>query len=179
MSNKGLQERLLREAGLDLNKAISYCRAMEVSKNQRCGLNHVRGQYPAYNKSCAQCQLKSHFARVCKKKMQPKKVHEVKRNSESEGHNGIEKSKARARQVCTLLAEDKSGNRDSREGRPVKKSKTNPVNNQWNPGKVIEQANKPRSYNVLDDHTIQRNRKDLNLSLKTNRQLKTRKVLNV
>ncbi|KAK9758522.1 hypothetical protein QE152_g583 [Popillia japonica] len=31
----------------------------------------------------------------------------------------------------------------------------------------IEQANKPRSYNVLNDHghTIQRNRKDLKLSL--------------
>ncbi|KAK9736998.1 hypothetical protein QE152_g11071 [Popillia japonica] len=32
-----------------------------------------------------------------------------------EGHNGIEKSKARARQVCTLLAEDKSGNREPHE----------------------------------------------------------------
>ncbi|KAK9721602.1 hypothetical protein QE152_g20829 [Popillia japonica] len=42
-----------------------------------------------------------------------------------------------------------------------------PVSNQWNPGKVIEQANKPRSYNVLNDrrHTIQRNRKHLKLSL--------------
>ncbi|KAK9753487.1 hypothetical protein QE152_g1993 [Popillia japonica] len=45
--------------------------------------------------------------------------------------------------------------------------KRDPVSNQWNPGKVIEQANKPRSYNVLNDrrHTIQRNRKDLKLSL--------------
>ncbi|KAK9722222.1 hypothetical protein QE152_g19768 [Popillia japonica] len=55
---------------------------------------------------------------------------------------------------------------------PTLKPNTNviirdPVSNQWNPGKVIEQANKPRSYNVLNDrrHTIQRNRKHLKLSL--------------
>ncbi|KAI4455079.1 cxxc-type zinc finger protein 1 [Holotrichia oblita] len=42
-----------------------------------------------------------------------------------------------------------------------------PVSNQWNPGKVIENADKPRSYNVLNDpdHTIQRNTRDLKSSL--------------
>lgn len=86
IKDKTTQERLLREERLDLTKAIAFCRITEISKVQSqvlqnenvseisirkptckyCGYTHNKqGKCPAYGKTCAKCQRKNHFAKVC------------------------------------------------------------------------------------------------------------------
>ncbi|XP_031334069.1 uncharacterized protein K02A2.6-like [Photinus pyralis] len=86
IKNKIVQERLLREADITLQKTIDFCRASEVSKNQSkvlqqevdvstvkqatlkckyCGYKHAPKKCPAFKKTCAKCQGKNHFASVC------------------------------------------------------------------------------------------------------------------
>ena len=124
---KSTQERLLRESKLTLTKAIDFCRATEVSKSQAkvlqsevlvnavgrssflkreeqgkkckfCGYIHSRNKCPAFNKTCAKCQGRNHFAAMCPNgvkedrqrnngskdfgRKQYRKVHEVERNEE-------------------------------------------------------------------------------------------------
>ncbi|XP_030759604.1 uncharacterized protein LOC115885003 [Sitophilus oryzae] len=94
--DKVIQERLLREPKLTLEKAVDVCRATESSKSQSkilrnesqvdavqknsdqennkkpcnfCGYKHGKsGKCPAYGKTCAKCQGRNHFAAVCRKK---------------------------------------------------------------------------------------------------------------
>lgn len=87
--NKNTQEKLLRDRDLTLEKPVNLCRATEASKTQSklltaepasvvnaikrkenqcnyCGYSHVPKRCPAYNKTCAKCQKKNHFANMCK-----------------------------------------------------------------------------------------------------------------
>lgn len=96
--DKTTQERLLRESQLTLTKAIEFCRAIEISKQQSktmqesstdvqvdavkhnkhnqsmqsckyCGYKHdTKKKCPALGKTCAICQGRNHFASVCRNK---------------------------------------------------------------------------------------------------------------
>ena len=111
--DKSTQERLLRESSLTLEKAINLCRATEISKTQAkalqtecnisavrgrvkakdgkqckwCGYSHEPKKCPAYNKTCAKCKGRNHFAQVCKAKGQPdrrqKKINECQQTDDS------------------------------------------------------------------------------------------------
>lgn len=93
MKDKECQMRLLREKDLTVDKIIEYCKTVEISKQhvqvlnpdhnlhavkrqvqkihcKFCLYEHERGKCPAYNKTCAQCQRKGHFARACKNENQ-------------------------------------------------------------------------------------------------------------
>lgn len=85
--DKHIQQRLIREPDMSLLKIQEYCKSIEISKQhlkllspeeeevnavkikhkcQRCGFEHqIPGRCPAYNKTCAICQKKNHFAKMC------------------------------------------------------------------------------------------------------------------
>ncbi|XP_029054611.2 uncharacterized protein K02A2.6-like [Osmia bicornis bicornis] len=97
ISDKGLQEKLLRTEMLDIKKAMEICRtravvaehvktmhikeeAMEMTVDtvkkrapgkkitcRYCGYTHEWGRCPAYGKVCSHCQKRNHFAKVCSK----------------------------------------------------------------------------------------------------------------
>lgn len=140
ITDKNLQERMLREPDLTLKKAAEFCRAAEVSRQQvsalqgrqsvvsavnlkkssnkqvqkvsqsvqnksvglnssflckKCGYTHQPRTCPAYNKVCASCKQKNHFAKCCpinKNSSRPKQVkrpnvHEI---SQADPHNVVE-----------------------------------------------------------------------------------------
>jgi len=90
-----VQERLLREPDLTLQKAMDMCRSSEATKERlkqiqpasaavaafrkrptqgkqteqqscrNCGKNHQRGQCPAYGKTCTYCGKLNHFSKYC------------------------------------------------------------------------------------------------------------------
>lgn len=89
ISDNEVQERLLREGDLKLEKVQSYCKSIELSKehvrllNQTstsnidthalknrklkckfCGYEHEKGKCPAYNKSCMKCKKRGHYAKM-------------------------------------------------------------------------------------------------------------------
>ncbi|KAK9686016.1 Myb/SANT-like DNA-binding domain [Popillia japonica] len=91
--DKNIQQGLLRENDLTLEKIKDYCKSIELSKQhskllnpqeeirlvrsktgqekincKKCGYNHIRSRCPAYNKTCAIGQQKNHFAKVCRNK---------------------------------------------------------------------------------------------------------------
>ena len=90
------RERLLREPDLKLERAIDTCRTNELATKQRqkmekteidnyirakqrpsnscqyCGGVHVRGNCPAYGKTCTACKKKNHLVSVCKTKRMTK-----------------------------------------------------------------------------------------------------------
>nr|XP_022907407.1 uncharacterized protein K02A2.6-like [Onthophagus taurus] len=83
--DKNVQQRLLGESDISLEKIQGYCKSIELGKyhaqvlnplkeiNQvkkkcnYCGLQHEPRKCPAYGKTCANCQGRNHFAKVCKK----------------------------------------------------------------------------------------------------------------
>ncbi|GFW08332.1 transposon Tf2-9 polyprotein [Trichonephila clavipes] len=98
-----LQERLLRENNLNVEKAIEIFRAAETSREQirnmkydtattkfvkenqnkpktqynckTCGRKHKPREYPAFGKMCAKCKKKNHFAAKCFQST--KNIHEL------------------------------------------------------------------------------------------------------
>lgn len=83
---KQIQQRLIREPDMTLVKIQEYIKSIEVSQQHiqmlssqeqevnivkvkfkctRCGYEHQRGQCPAYNKTCNNCQRKNHFTKMC------------------------------------------------------------------------------------------------------------------
>ena len=96
VNDSAVKERLLREASLDLKKAIEICRAAESSKSKLkqmttaikaeqqvykisktrfgssvtqcgyCGSNHQRGRCPAFGATCSACGKRNHFKKVCR-----------------------------------------------------------------------------------------------------------------
>lgn len=94
LSDKESQLRLLREKDLTVDKIVEYCKSIELSKQHLKVLNpeentyavrssskikckfclyeHFKGKCPAFNKTCANCQQKGHFAKACYKQGTPK-----------------------------------------------------------------------------------------------------------
>ncbi len=98
VNDSTVKERLLREALLDLKKAVDICLAAESSKSKLkqmttaskpeqqvykisktrfgfsvtqcgyCGSNHQRGKCPAFGTTCSACGKKNHFKQVCRTK---------------------------------------------------------------------------------------------------------------
>ncbi|KAJ8971098.1 hypothetical protein NQ314_000880 [Rhamnusium bicolor] len=85
LNDKQVQQRLIRETNMTLEKTQEYCKSIELSKQhikllapeeevniikttyncKQCGNHHQRGKCPAFNKTCAVCQKKNHFAKMC------------------------------------------------------------------------------------------------------------------
>lgn len=87
IKDKESQLRLLREKDLTVNKVIEYCKSIELSKEnmkylkpdeevnmlrssrkikcKKCTYEHFPNRCPAFNKTCANCQQKGHFAKAC------------------------------------------------------------------------------------------------------------------
>lgn len=94
LSDKESQLRLLREKDLTVDKIVEYCKSIELSKQHLKVLNpeeniyavkstakikcrfclyeHIKGKCPLYNKTCANCQQRGHFAKACHKQGIPK-----------------------------------------------------------------------------------------------------------
>ncbi|GFX56314.1 transposon Tf2-9 polyprotein [Trichonephila clavipes] len=103
IKDSGLQEQLLRENNLNVEKAIEIVRAAEASREQirnmkydtatinfvkenqnktktqynckKCGRKHKPRECPAFGKICAKCKKKNHFAAKCLKNT--KNIHEM------------------------------------------------------------------------------------------------------
>ncbi|GFW20261.1 transposon Tf2-9 polyprotein [Trichonephila clavipes] len=103
IKDSGLQERLLRENNLNIEKAIEIIRAAEASREQirnmkyhsatinfvkknqnkpktqynckKCGRKHKPRECPAFGKICAKCKKKNHFAAKCFQST--KNIHEM------------------------------------------------------------------------------------------------------
>ncbi|GFS50337.1 retrovirus-related Pol polyprotein from transposon 297 [Trichonephila clavipes] len=103
IKDSGLQERLLRENNLNMEKAIEIVRAAEASREQvrnmkydtatinfvkenqnkpktqynckKCGRKHKPRECPAFGKICAKCKKKNHFA--AKFFQSTKNIHEM------------------------------------------------------------------------------------------------------
>lgn len=107
INDKQIQARLIREQDIDVNKILEYCKSIELSKQHlkilnpdtveevhavnrstkkcmRCLYSHEFNRCPAFNKTCAYCQKKGHFAKAClkKKKEEDGKSKEVPENEE-------------------------------------------------------------------------------------------------
>lgn len=72
-------------------KNMNYQQTHDNGKNlincNRCGYNHARGRCPAYNKTCAKCQGKNHFAKMCKTTRpsdRQRKVHSIDTQEDDE-----------------------------------------------------------------------------------------------
>jgi hypothetical protein len=52
-----------------------------------CGLVHVKGRCPAYNKDCRKCGKRGHFSRVCNGNKKPQ-VNQVEANQSDSSHDG-------------------------------------------------------------------------------------------
>ncbi|KAK9701412.1 hypothetical protein QE152_g30619 [Popillia japonica] len=91
ISDSVIQQRLLRETDMTINKIIEYCKSIEITKQHKlleptetqvdvmnagkfkcskCNSNHQARKSPAFNKTRAKCQGRNHFAQACKKKIQ-------------------------------------------------------------------------------------------------------------
>ncbi|GFY09034.1 retrovirus-related Pol polyprotein from transposon 297 [Trichonephila clavipes] len=103
IKDSGLQERLLRENNLNIEKSIEIVRAAEASREQirnmkydtaiinfvkenqnkpktqynckKCGRKHKPRECPAFWKICAKCKKKNHFAAKCFQST--KNIHEM------------------------------------------------------------------------------------------------------
>ncbi|GFX52843.1 transposon Tf2-9 polyprotein [Trichonephila clavipes] len=103
IKHRGLQERLLRENNLNIEKAIEIVRVAEASREQirnvkydtatinfvkenqnkpetqynckKCGRKHKPRECPAFGKICAKCKKKPHFAAKCFQST--KNIHEM------------------------------------------------------------------------------------------------------
>lgn len=116
MKDKNIQQKLLKEPTLTLEKIVEYCRISEVSQQQfdmlevqkevdvvrqcnsiktcqNCGYKHkYEGFCPAKGKTCSKCGRTNHFAKVCSFKGQRNTVNEISEgatNSTKEDPNNI------------------------------------------------------------------------------------------
>lgn len=87
-NDKDIQQRLIREPNMTLEKIKDYCKSIELSKQhikllvpqqedqinalgfrrkpcRRCNYQHPPRQCPAFNNTCVICQKKGHFAKLC------------------------------------------------------------------------------------------------------------------
>lgn len=88
IKDKQIQQRLIRETNMTLDKIQDYCKSIELSKQhiklltkseeeeevnfiktkfkcKKCGYEHLPRKCPAFNKTCSNCQKKNHFAKMC------------------------------------------------------------------------------------------------------------------
>ncbi|XP_030759442.1 uncharacterized protein LOC115884873 [Sitophilus oryzae] len=112
LSNKQIQQRLIRENEMSLTKIQEYCKSIELSqqhikllspneeninaveitfKCRRCGYKHTKGRCPAFHKTCVVCN-KGHFAKMCKSKVEDtipiqSKKNEVEESERQEDRN--------------------------------------------------------------------------------------------
>ena len=106
--DNAVQERLLREADLSLERAVDICRTAEISKMQYqatrtekkswkgqskqpckyCSQVHPPRKCPAYGKKCKKCNGMNHFANVCQGggfRKSSKLVHTLRSEADTEG----------------------------------------------------------------------------------------------
>lgn len=107
INDKQIQARLIRENDIDVTKIMDYCKSIELSKQHikalnpeesevhvvsksskkcsRCLYEHERNRCPAFNKTCAYCHRRGHFAKAC--------LNKAKENDGSKESTGKEAKK--------------------------------------------------------------------------------------
>lgn len=128
LCDKQVQQRFIREPGMTVKKIIDFCKSVELSKqhikilnpeesvsvirkpNERklikchnCLYEHLIGRCPAYNKTCAACQGRNHFAKACTRndrnqgnnwgrsnQEKPKHIRHVEEEEGEDPHNTVD-----------------------------------------------------------------------------------------